>query len=249
MNCFTAEAIQLRAVSAAHGALPALHEITASVPEHAVTALSGHNGSGKSTMLAVLAGVHAPAAGRLRRFHAHRPALVAQRSAVPDALPITVRETVNMGRWAHCGFWRRLSKQDHFIVESCMDRLGIRELANRRLGSLSGGQRQRTLLAQGLAQQSDLLLLDEPAAGLDAEAQASIADLLTELGEEGVTVVHATHDLDAAARADHWLCLAHGRLVTAEAPARTLVPGGSASDEGASSADTPKVRDDGARLS
>jgi zinc/manganese transport system ATP-binding protein len=205
--------VELTQVSARHGAVTVLHGVTISIPAHQVTAVTGHNGSGKSTLLGVLAGAHPPASGSLRRSHASRAALVVQRSDVPDALPITVRQVVTMGRWAHRGAWRRLTREDRRVAERCMDRLGVTGLAHRRLSTLSGGQRQRVLLAQGLAQQSDLLLLDEPATGLDAEAKQQIAAILAEETVRGVTVVHATHDPEDAANADHRITLSNGRLV------------------------------------
>ncbi|MEU6857532.1 zinc ABC transporter ATP-binding protein AztA [Glycomyces sp. NPDC046736] len=211
-------AIELNEVSARHGAATVLHRLTASIPAQQVTAVTGHNGSGKSTLLGVLSGVHPPSTGSVRRTHASRASLVVQRSEVPDALPITVWQVVAMGRWAHRGAWRRLTGDDRSIVRRCMERLGVAALADRRLSTLSGGQRQRVLLAQGLAQQSDLLLLDEPATGLDDEAKAQISALLAEERARGVTVVLATHDLEDAAGADHRIRLANGRLLTVEAP-------------------------------
>lgn len=115
-----------------------------------------------------------------------------------------------MGRWGGLGSWRRPSRRDLAAVDAALDRLGIGDLAGRQLGELSGGQRQRTLVAQGLAQESDLLLLDEPTTGLDPEARGRIGALLTELGGEGVTVVQATHDLEAARAADVCLLLCEG---------------------------------------
>nr|WP_310295340.1 zinc ABC transporter ATP-binding protein AztA [Glycomyces algeriensis] len=211
-------AIELTEVSARHGATTVLYDLTVSIPAQQVTAVTGHNGSGKSTLLGLLAGAHPAAAGSLLRAHQHNAALVVQRSEVPDALPITVRQVVTMGRWAHRGAWRRLTREDRAVADRCMERLGVAALAARRLSTLSGGQRQRVLLAQGLAQQSDLLLLDEPATGLDAEAKEQIAALLTEESARGVTVVHATHDLEDAANADHRIVLANGRLVTEQGP-------------------------------
>jgi zinc/manganese transport system ATP-binding protein len=207
-------AIELNNVSARHGATTVLHDLTVAIAAHQVTALTGPNGSGKSTLLGILSGTHPLASGSLLRSHASRPALVVQRSEVSDALPITVRQTVAMGRWAHRGAWRRLTREDKSIVDMCIGRLGVAELASRRLGALSGGQRQRVLLAQGLAQQSDLLLLDEPATGLDAEAKERITAVLAEESARGVTIVHATHDPDDAADADHRIALSHGRLLS-----------------------------------
>jgi zinc/manganese transport system ATP-binding protein len=205
--------IELTGVCARHGAATVLHDVTASIPAGQITAVTGHNGSGKSTLLGVLAGAHPPSSGTLRRRHSGRVALVVQRSEVPDALPVTVRQTVAMGRWAHRGAWRPLTRNDRSIVENCMDRLGVTGLAGRRLSTLSGGQRQRVLLAQGLAQRSDLLLLDEPATGLDAEAKDRIAALLAEERARGVTVVLATQDPEDAATADHRIALSNGRLL------------------------------------
>lgn len=103
-----------------------------------------------------------------------------------------------------------------------MTRLGVDFLAHRQLGELSGGQRQRALVAQGLAQEADLLLLDEPATGLDATAQRLIADVLAEVTREGVTVVQATHDLEAARAAGHLLLLRDGRLLAEGEPGALL---------------------------
>ncbi|UED88768.1 metal ABC transporter ATP-binding protein [Streptomyces profundus] len=216
--------IALRRVSAGYGNRPALHAISARIPGGLATSLVGANGAGKSSLLAVLAGVLDLADGTVTGRGPRRPALVVQRDAVPDGLPITVRETVAMGRWADLGPWRRARPEDRALVEACLDRLGIVDLARRQLGSLSGGQRQRALVAQGLAQRPELLLLDEPTAGLDAEAGRRVATALDTAVAEGTTVVHATHDLGLALRADHCLLLAHGRLLAEGPPAEVLTP-------------------------
>lgn len=199
-------------LSAGYPGRPVLHQLDAEIPALAITALVGPNGSGKSTLLGVMAGVIKPTSGRLHHAVDRPPAFVPQRSSVPDALPLTVRQTVEMGRWGDREPWRRLTRQDQATVDQAMERLGITELATRQLGELSGGQRQRALIAQGLAQKSDLLLLDEPTTGLDPEARDRIAALLTELVADGVTVVQATHDLEAARSADVCLLLHDGHL-------------------------------------
>ncbi|MFF2728948.1 zinc ABC transporter ATP-binding protein AztA [Streptomyces sp. NPDC058008] len=191
---------------------PVLHELTAEITALTTTALVGPNGSGKSTLLGVLAGVIDPTSGDLRHGGGRPPAFVPQRGAVGDALPLTVRQTVEMGRWAERGPWRRLTRRDHAKVDAALGRLDIGDLAGRQLGELSGGQRQRTLIAQGLAQESDLLLLDEPTTGLDPDARSRITTILAELVADGVTVVHATHDLEAARSADTCLLLRDGHL-------------------------------------
>ncbi|MEU5506906.1 zinc ABC transporter ATP-binding protein AztA [Streptomyces fungicidicus] len=216
--------IRLAGLTAGYSGRPALHQLNAEIPALTITALVGPNGSGKSTLLGVLAGVIQPTAGELRRNGGRPPAFVPQRGAVGDALPLTVRQTVEMGRWGDRGPWRRLTRRDRALVDTAMDRLGIAHLAARQLGELSGGQRQRALIAQGIAQESDLLLLDEPATGLDPGARERMATLLTELVADGVTVVHATHDLDAARSAGTCLLLHEGRLVGQGHPGQLLTP-------------------------
>ncbi|MDQ1015116.1 zinc ABC transporter ATP-binding protein AztA [Streptomyces afghaniensis] len=214
--------VRFTELSAGYPGRPVLHELDAEIPALALTALVGPNGSGKSTLLGVLAGVIRPTSGELRHDGDRPPAFVPQRGAVGGALPLTVRQTVEMGRWGERGPWRRLTRQDRAIVDTAMERLGITDLASRQLGELSGGQRQRALIAQGLTQESDLLLLDEPTTGLDPEARERIAALLTELVADGVTVVQATHDLEAARSADTCLLLRDGHLVGQGNPEQLL---------------------------
>lgn len=213
-----------RDLVARYGRRTVLDGISARIPRAAVTAVAGANGAGKSSLLNVLAGVLKPSSGSLTTASPRRPAYVVQRSEVADTLPITVRNTVAMGRWAHRGHWRRLRKQDWAVVEDCLALLNIGDLARRPLGTLSGGQRQRALVAQGLAQQADLLLLDEPSAGLDLDARTRIDDALDHVVRQGVTVVRVTHDLDTVRRSDHCLLLGNGRLVAEGAPGAVLTP-------------------------
>ncbi|WP_280386797.1 zinc ABC transporter ATP-binding protein AztA [Nocardia wallacei] len=216
-------AVRIDALSAGYHSHTVLHRITTEIPAGQVTAIVGPNGSGKSTLLSVIAGVVAPATGTVRRSSSRRPAFVVQQGAIPATLPLTVRDTVAMGRWAHRGPWRRLTRADTAIVRACMERMHIADLARRRLTTLSGGQRQRALLAQALAQQSDLLLLDEPTTGLDSEAQQQISSTLRELAADGVAVVQATHDHREALHADHCLQLHTGNLIAAGTPADVLL--------------------------
>ncbi|MFJ2178468.1 zinc ABC transporter ATP-binding protein AztA [Streptomyces sp. NPDC087851] len=211
-------------LSAGYAGHPVLHQLDVEIRALTTTALVGPNGSGKSTLLGVLAGVIQPTAGEVQHSGGRPPAFVPQRGGVGDALPLTVRQTVEMGRWGERGPWRRLTRQDRAAVNSALERLAIADLAARQLGELSGGQRQRALIAQGLAQESDLLLLDEPTTGLDPEARERMATLLTDLVDDGVTVVHATHDLDAARSADACLLLRDGRPVGRGDPERLLTP-------------------------
>ena len=202
--------ITLRQIRVSHGATVALDGVSASIPAGRVTALAGANGSGKSTLLGVLAGIQPWQGGE--RLAAGRIALVLQRSAAPDTLPLTVFETVSMGRWAHRGLWRPLSGSDRAVIAVSIEALGLTGLERRPLGELSGGQRQRALVAQGLAQRAEVLLLDEPAAGLDGDALLLIDRAIRAEADRGAAVVCATHDPEVIRRADHVIRLAAGRV-------------------------------------
>ncbi|MFB6722925.1 zinc ABC transporter ATP-binding protein AztA [Kribbella sp. NPDC056345] len=217
-----ASQVTLSAVAAGYPGRPVLSGFAAQIPAFSTTAVVGANGSGKSTLLGVLAGVIPVTAGTVVHRTKERPAFVVQRSAIADTFPLTVRETVSMGRWGHRGLWRRLTARDRAVVDSWMERLGIADLAGRQLGELSGGQRQRALVAQGLAQEADLLLLDEPTTGLDASARQAITDVLDEVTANGVTVVQATHDLAAARRTGHCVLLHDGQLLSEGPPSDVL---------------------------
>ncbi|MEU3271010.1 zinc ABC transporter ATP-binding protein AztA [Saccharomonospora sp. NPDC006951] len=216
------DAITITGLTAHLGGRRVLHDISTRLPLGGVTAIVGANGSGKSTLLGTLAGVVTPSSGTIYRPWRGHPAYVVQRSAVADLLPVTVRDTVAMGRWATANRWLPLSAKDKRIIRECLEKLGIGALADRRLSALSGGQRQRALVAQGLAQDAAVLLLDEPAAGLDEAAKRDIADVIDEASANGVTVVQATHDVDDALRADHCLRLEAGRLAADGAPRAVL---------------------------
>lgn len=191
-----------------------------------VTALVGANGSGKTTLLHTVAGL-LPATGTLSvlgRTPAEargRVAYVLQSSAVSEHLLVTVEETVALARAASRGPVRRLRPTDRAVVRRSMERLDIVPLVRRQLAELSAGQRQRVFVAQGLAQDADVLLLDEPVAGLDLPSADRIGLVVAEERARGATVVIATHDLDEAARADHVVLLA-GRVVAAGPPSTVL---------------------------
>jgi ABC-type Mn2+/Zn2+ transport system ATPase subunit len=195
------------------------------LPSPGTTALVGPNGCGKSTLLAALSGLLAPVAGRLEVLGRARVpqsviATVFQHHQADDALPMTVDEVVRIGRYRGRHLLRRLSTEDRAAIDEALARLDIEELRTRQISELSGGQRQRALVAQALAQQGRMLLLDEPLTGLDAPSQRRIREVLA---QEAVTkpVLLATHDLEDARRADHVVLLA-GRVVAAGAPAAVL---------------------------
>lgn len=194
--------IQLTGVAFSYARLPVFHGLTLALEPGAVTAVMGANGSGKSTLLDLLAGVRRPDRGEVRAG-VRDIAYAVQRSTASDAFPLTAAEAVMMGRWRRLGLLRRPGEADRAVAEHWMAELGLTELRHRTLGELSGGQRQRVLLAQALAQEAPLLLLDEPTTGLDAASAALVLRHLRCLADSGTTVVAATHDAALIAMADH----------------------------------------------
>ncbi|MGH8945690.1 MAG: metal ABC transporter ATP-binding protein [Acidimicrobiia bacterium] len=209
----------------AYGDTIALDRSTFTIPAGRVTAVIGPNGSGKSTLLSVIAGLVEPLAGSIevpsRSDGRHRIAYVMQTTKINDALPVSVREVVTMGRYAGVGAYRPLGAEDREAVQLAMERTGISELASKHLTELSGGQRQRVFVAQGLAQEHQLLLLDEPLTGIDLTTAVAIDQVLHEEVAEGCAVILTTHDLSEADVADHVLLLS-GRVVASGAPADVM---------------------------
>jgi manganese transport system ATP-binding protein len=205
-----------------YGSTIALRRSSFVVPDGAVTAVVGPNGSGKSTVLSAIAGLVRPSAGSIevaaQRRGSQRIAYVMQTTKVNEALPISVREVVAMGRYASAGAYGMLTSDDREAVDAALDRMGIREIAGQ---DLSGGQRQRVFVAQGLAQDHDVLLLDEPLTGIDLPTAQAIDAVIHDVTERGCTVVMATHDLSEARAADHVLLLS-GAVVASGSPSEVL---------------------------
>jgi len=190
------------------------------VPAGRVTAVIGPNGSGKSTLLNGVAGLIRPMSGTIT-VHARHPSYVLQSTRVNESLPITVREVVTMGRYPTVGPYGRLRSIDRDAVERAMTRMGITHLAHHHLHDLSGGQRQRVFIAQGLAEDHDLLLFDEPLTGLDMPSAKVIDEVIHEEPQRGHTVVLTTHDLSEAGQADN-VILMSGRVVAWGPPGDVL---------------------------
>jgi manganese transport system ATP-binding protein len=157
-----------------------------------------------------------------RKAGLHRIAYVLQTTKVNDALPITVGEVVAMGRYASAGSYGRLGEADREAVATAMARTGIQPIAGRHLNELSGGQRQRVFVAQGLAQDHEMLLLDEPLTGIDLPTAQAIDDVIHDERTRGCTVIMTTHDLTEARVADHVILLS-GRVIAYGPPSTVLI--------------------------
>ncbi len=178
-----------------------LKQVSLRVPVSARVALVGANGAGKSTLLKAVAGLLPVHGGEVRVYgnavgacH-HRVAYLPQRGEIDWRFPISLKRLVMTGRYVHLGWLKRPTRGDWKIVDEMIARLGLSTLAERQIGQLSGGQQQRAMLARALAQEADLILLDEPLNAIDADTRRVITTVLAELSAEGKTVVSATHDL------------------------------------------------------
>ena len=203
--------VRLTDLTVGYGGPPVLEGIDLEIPRGAFTALIGGNGSGKSTLLKTMLGVLRPSRGEVR-IDGQPPAALRgrigympQSSAVDWGFPVTVREVVEMGRYRFD--WKRRFRRGpladpHGAIGRAMETMAIADLANREIAELSGGQQKRVLIARALAREPDLLLLDEPAASLDAAADDDLLETLCDVAASGATVVIATHDL--ASVIDHY---------------------------------------------
>ncbi|MGD2060074.1 MAG: metal ABC transporter ATP-binding protein [Acidimicrobiia bacterium] len=215
-------AVEARDLSVSFGRTVALAASDFTIPIGGVTAIIGPNGSGKSTMLNLIAGLIEPSAGTIEvNIPSARISYVMQATKVNETLPVTVREVVAMGRYASLGAYSRMRSEDRAIIHAALVRMGIADIESRHLHDLSGGQRQRVFVAQGLAQDHEMLLLDEPLTGIDLTTAHAIDDVIHAETHRGCTVVMTTHDLSEARSADFALLLS-GRVVAAGAPEEAL---------------------------
>lgn len=226
--------IRFETLTAGYGGDERLHGISCAIPQGRFTALIGPNGCGKSTLLKCAAGVMKPTDGAIflderrysdfdRRGLARRVAYMPQSRHAPE---MTVFQLAACGRYPHQRWGSGLTAADREIIRAALARTGADKFAQRSVSSLSGGERQRAYLAMMLAQQTDVLLLDEPATYLDLGGQFELMDLLVQLRSEGKTVVAVLHDLTLALEcADHVLLMQEGRLVQQGAPEEILQSG------------------------
>jgi ABC-type cobalamin/Fe3+-siderophores transport system ATPase subunit len=212
-----------------------LDEISCHIRSDRITALVGPNGSGKSSLMRLLVRLEKPTKGQVRlsghdvtafgrREFARRLAFLPQDMQPPMAL--SVRELVACGRHPHRPLWRNETKRDREIIEEALETTDLTALSGRPVGALSGGERQRALIAMALAQETQVLMLDEPTTYLDLRYQIQVLELVRKLqGERNLTVCWVLHDLnEAAAYSDEVIVLAKGRCVATGSPESVLTP-------------------------
>jgi len=181
----------------------ALRDASFEIPKSTITALVGVNGAGKSTLFKAIMGFVPAAKGEILvlgmpakvALKQNIVAYVPQAEEVDWTFPVLVEDVVMMGRYGHMGFLRRPSQADHDAVEKALDRVNMLEFRERQIGELSGGQRKRVFLARALAQEGQVILLDEPFTGVDVQTEDAIITLLREMRDEGRVMLVSTHNL------------------------------------------------------
>ncbi len=225
--------LELIQLYACYGERRVLHGVDLAVQQGEIVALTGPNGAGKTTLLRVVSGTLRPCSGAVRwqgqdllalspRERARIVAVVPQARALPPAF--TVEQAVMLGRTPYLSWLGAPSARDRAAVQQALEETDLAPLASRRLAQLSGGEQQRVLLARALAQETPVLLLDEPTTHLDLHHQANILQLVSRLSRErGLTVLMVIHDLNLAARfADRVALLDHGALLAVDEPQMVL---------------------------
>ena len=211
--------VVLDSVDAHRGDRLALDGVSIAVPMGSIAAVMGPNGSGKSTLFGVIS-------GRLRHSTGSvsvggEVAEVLQTGGIDTHLPLTVEDVVRQGRYRSRGLLRPLTRDDQRLIREAIDVVDLAAHRRTPIHALSGGQRQRAFLAQGIAQQSPILLLDEPTAGVDVNTQTRVAEVVRSIAASGTTVMISTHSLDDAVQCDLMVALA-GRCLCCAPPAEAL---------------------------
>ncbi|ROZ86498.1 metal ABC transporter ATP-binding protein [Gordonia sp. OPL2] len=196
-------ALDIADLTVRYGSVTALRDVSLTLQPGRICGLIGMNGSGKSTLFKSIMGLVRPASGHVRiggrsPNQARARGLVSyvpQAEAVDWEFPISVREVAMTGRYGRQNIFRRASARDRAAVDDALEKVGLTDLADRQIGKLSGGQRKRAFVARGIAQGAEILLLDEPFAGVDKRSEATIIDLLVDLAADGRTILISTHDL------------------------------------------------------
>ena len=223
-------AIEVRNLTVSYGPVPALLDVSLSIASGQLVGVIGPNGSGKSTLLKSLLGFVKPDFGDVELFGENadkargRVAYVPQRGSVDWDFPVTVGEVALMGRYGKQPWWRDMSAEDREIADYALEQVRMSEFRNRQIGQLSGGQQQRVFMARAIAQGSEILLLDEPFAGVDAATERAILDVLETTRAAGRTLVVVHHDLTTASEYFDSLILLKQRLFAHGTPEQVLHP-------------------------
>jgi len=214
-------AIEVHDLTVSYNQKPVLWNVDFTLPKGKLVGILGPNGAGKSTLLKSIMGILEPDSGHSKIFNKDIDEVrelisyVPQRESVDWDFPASAMDVVLMGRYAKRGLFKRFTKEDKAIAKRALELVKMEDYANRQIAQLSGGQQQRVFLARSLAQEAQLYLMDEPFGGVDATTEAAILNLLTEMKQQGKTVLVVHHDLQSAYEYFDWIILLNKRLVAA----------------------------------
>lgn len=217
----TSPILDVHDMTVAYHHKPVLWNIDVTLNEPSLVGVMGPNGAGKSTLIKAILGLVPRASGEVRIFGLplqavrRRIGYVPQRESVDWDFPINVFDLVLMGTYGQVGWFRRPGKKERDLALTCLNDLGISDLASRQIGQLSGGQQQRAFLARALAQRADLYFMDEPMAGVDAATEQAVFKLMQRLRSEGKMVIVVHHDIRSAPQYFDQMLLLNTRLVAA----------------------------------
>ncbi len=223
-------AISISHLTVSYGSNPALVNISVEIPRGSVVGIIGPNGAGKSTLIKSVMGFVDRDYGRVSIYGEvvenarGRVAYVPQRGQIDWDFPVTVSDVVLMGRYSHVPWYHSLGDTDRQVASEALRDVGMEDVRHRQIGQLSGGQQQRVFMARALAQESDILLLDEPFAGVDAATERAIASLLNSARDDGKTALVVHHDLDTAAEFFDRIILLNRRIFAYGPPGQVLEP-------------------------
>ena len=222
--------ISIKDLTVVYHEKPVIWDLDLQIPAQSMCGIIGPNGSGKTTLLKSILGIITPITGTIKIFDQpynkkkHSIAYVPQRNSVDWTFPVSVFDVVMMGRYAKLSWWQRPSKLDFEIARWAMDQVLMTPYKDRHISELSGGQQQRVFLARALAQQTSILILDEPFAGIDYVTEALILRLLQKLQTSGHTIIVVHHDIATVQQYFDWVFLMNVKHIACGPTAQTLTP-------------------------
>lgn len=215
-------AIEAHDLHVSYGKTSVLWDVSFQIPRGVMVGVLGPNGAGKSTLLKAALQLIKPLSGLISLNG--KVAYVPQRESVDWDFPITAEEVVLMGRYGHLGFFGRIKQADREAAAYALEQVGMTLFAKRQVGQLSGGQQQRLFIARALVQQADILLLDEPFAGVDLASERMIVALLNQLKSQGKTILVVHHDWQTVEEYFDWTLLLNTRVIACGPTKETFTP-------------------------
>ena len=224
----TETVVEIHDLTVSYNRKPVLWDIDLTIPAGKVVGILGPNGAGKSTLLKTIMGLLIPDCGYVKIFDhpfesvRDKVSYVPQRESVDWDFPASALDVVLMGRYAKIGLFKRPKSSDIELARTCLEKVGMLQFADRQISQLSGGQQQRVFIARALAQEAQLYFMDEPFAGVDANTENLIMNILKDIANNGGTVVVVHHDLQTIEKYFDWLIMVNMRLIASGPTKETM---------------------------